>query len=205
VETEPDTEPEARGGEIESAALILYSDSPLIWEKPQDPGSTEQVLFPLPQPLLTRGLLCSTSFQPSAAETCSPTATRVHMTLPYARTAWWYWRQVMWPHLAASTECGGHLSARAQWPAEPWQGSIHNCFPLRKLFASSCGQQGGRRSTTTPSSWRAQGPQASPTRPGQPSLASVGSGRAAGAAFAHPPVREPRGRPIFFSQMSRER
>ena len=53
VETEPDSEPEARGGEIESAALILYSDSPLIWEKPQNPGSAEQVLFPHPQPLLT--------------------------------------------------------------------------------------------------------------------------------------------------------
>ena len=53
VETEPDTEPEARGGEIESAALILYSGSPLIWEKPQYPGSAEQVLFPHPQPPLT--------------------------------------------------------------------------------------------------------------------------------------------------------
>ena len=37
----------------------------------------------------------------------------------------------------------------------------------------------GRRPSTPPSSWRAQ---ASPTRPGQPSLASVGSGMAAGAA-----------------------
>ena len=38
-------------------------------------------------------------------------------------------------------------------------------------------QQGGRRSSSTPSSWRAQ-PQASPTRPEQPSLASpsVGGG-----------------------------
>ena len=36
---------------------------------------------------------------------------------------------------------------------------------------------------------------------GQPSLASVGYGMAAGAAFAHPPVREPRGRPIFFNLM----
>ena len=41
------------------------------------------------------GSLCSTSCQPSAAESCSPTATRVHMTLPYARTAWWYRRQVV--------------------------------------------------------------------------------------------------------------
>ena len=30
-------------------------------------------------------------------------------------------------------------------------------------------------------------------------LASVGSSMAAGAAFAHPPVREPQGRPIFFN------
>ena len=44
------------------------------------------------------------------------------------------------------------------------------------------------------SSWRVQ---ASPTRPEQPSLASVRSSMAAGAAFAHPPVREPPGRPIF--------
>ena len=34
-----------------------------------------------------RGALCSISCQPSAAESCSPTATRVQMTLPYARTA----------------------------------------------------------------------------------------------------------------------
>ena len=42
---------------------------------------------------------------------CSPTATRVHMTLPYARTVWWYRRQVM-AHgrtQLASTECGRHL------------------------------------------------------------------------------------------------
>ena len=48
------------------------------------------------------------------------------------------------------------------------------------------------------SSWRAQ---ASPIRPEQPSLASVGGGMAAGAAFAHPRVREPRGRPIFLTHM----
>ena len=42
-----------------------------------------------------RGSLYSISCQPSAAESCSPTATRVHMTLPYARTAWWYRRQVL--------------------------------------------------------------------------------------------------------------
>ena len=44
-------------------------------------------------------------------------------------------------------------------------------------------QQGCRRLSSTPSSWRAQ---ALPTRPVQPSLASVGGGMAAGAAFAHP-------------------
>ena len=41
------------------------------------------------------GSLCSTSCHPSAAESCSPTATCVHMTLPYARTTWWYRRQVL--------------------------------------------------------------------------------------------------------------
>ena len=55
-------------------------------------------------------------------------------------------------------------------------------------------QQDGRRSSSAPSSWRAQ---ASPTRPEQPSLASVGGGMAAGAAFAHPRAADPRVRPIF--------
>ena len=54
------------------------------------------------------------------------------------------------------------------------------------------GQQGFRRSSTrrrpTPS-WRAQ---ALPTRPEQPSLASVGGGMAAGAAFTHPRAADPR-------------
>ena len=53
---------------------------------------------------------------------------------------------------------------------------------LRKLQRHR-GQQGCRRPSSTPSSWRAQ---ALPTRPEQPSLASVGGGIAAGAAFAHP-------------------
>ena len=41
--------------------------------------------------------------------------------------------------------------------------------------------------------------QASPTRPEQPSLASVGGGMAAGAAFAHPRAAGARVRPIFFT------
>ena len=44
-----------------------------------------------------------------------------------------------------------------------------------------------RRSSSTPSSWRAQ---ASLTRPEEPSLASVGSGMAAGAAFGQRRVRD---------------
>ena len=56
----------------------------------------------------------------------------------------------------------------------------------------------GRRSSSTPSSWRAQ---ASPTRPEQPSLASVGGGMAAGAAFAHPRAANARVRPNFFNHM----
>ena len=59
-------------------------------------------------------------------------------------------------------------------------------------------QQGDGRSSTTPSSWRAQ---ASPTRPEQPSLASVGDGMAAGAAFAHPRAADARVRPISFNHM----
>ena len=56
-----------------------------------------------------------------------------------------------------------------------------------------------RRLHQAPSSWRAQ---ASPIRPEQPSLASVGGGMAAaGAAFAHPRVREPRSRPIFLTNL----
>ena len=82
-----------------------------------------------------------------------------------------------WRHSVASTECGRHLSARAQWPAEPWQGSgALRSANLRRHRR----QQGGRRSSSTPSSWRAQ---ASPTRPEQPSLASVGGGMAAEAAI----------------------
>ena len=42
--------------------------------------------------------------------------------------------------------------------------------------------------------WRAQ---VSPTRPEQPSLASLGGGMAAGAAFAHPRAADARVRPIF--------
>ena len=53
-------------------------------------------------------------------------------------------------------------------------------------------QQGCRRSSSTPSSWHAE---VSPTRPEEPSLASVGSGMAAGAAFGHPRVRDARVRP----------
>ena len=56
----------------------------------------------------------------------------------------------------------------------------------------------GRRRRSTPSSWRAQ---ASPTRPAQPSLASVGCGMAAGAAFAHPRAADAPVRPNFFNHM----
>ena len=59
---------------------------------------------------------------------------------------------------------------------------------------SKVGSIGGRRLSTPPSSWRAQ---ASPTRPEQPSLASVGSGMAAVAAFAHPRAAGAWVRPIF--------
>ena len=41
-----------------------------------------------------RGALCSIRSQPSAEESHSPTLRVTNLTLPYARTAWWYWRQV---------------------------------------------------------------------------------------------------------------
>ena len=41
----------------------------------------------------------------------------------------------------------------------------------------------------------------SPTRPEQPSLASVGGAMAAGAAFAHPRAADARVRPIFLTLM----
>ena len=63
------------------------------------------------------------------------------------------------------------------------------------------GIYGGRRPSTPPSSWRAQ---ASPTRPEQPSLASVGCGMAAGAAFAHPRAADARVRPNFLTHLYRK-
>ena len=78
----------------------------------------------------------------------------------------------------------------------------------RRCRASRCrktqrhrGQQGCRRSASTPSSWHAE---VSPTRPEEPSLASVGSGMAAGAAFGHPRVCGARVRPIFLNHMHRK-
>ena len=144
-----------------------------------------------------RGALCSIRSQPSAAESCSPTLRVTNLTLPYARTAWWYWRQVLGALSAmhCSTECARHLSARAQCPAEPWQGST--ALRLRKLRRHR-GQQGCRRSSSTPSSWRAQ---MLHTRPEEPSLASVGGGMAAGAAFAHSRAADARVRPIFLNHL----
>ena len=59
-----------------------------------------------------------------------------------------------------ATECRRHLSAHAQCHAEPWQGI--NSIALRKPWQRYRGQQGGRRSSSSPSIWRAP---ASPTRP----------------------------------------
>ena len=90
-----------------------------------------------------RGSLCSTSCQPSAAESCSPTATRVHMTLPYARMAWWYRRQVMlMAALIVGTidcECAADSDTCLPVPSAGLQSHAAgiNWFPLRKLFASS--------------------------------------------------------------------
>ena len=77
-----------------------------------------------------------------------------------------------------------------------WQGYFAFCAN----YLRHRGQQGGRRSSLTlsPSSWRAQ---ASPTRSEQPSLASVGSGMAAGAAFGQRGVRDVGAVQTSFNQM----
>ena len=80
------------------------------------------------------------------------------------------------------------------------------CFPLRKLFASSWT---ARRSSVVAVAvelactgvahigQHTVGGEAI----GAPCLASVGSGMAAGAVFAHPRAADPRVRPILFNHM----
>ena len=102
------------------------------------------------------------------------------------------------------TQC---MLLSASFNREPWSLTsrlMAEAFGLGLGTAQTCGvivkrrRQGCRRSSSTTSSWREQ---ASPTRPEQPSLASVGGGMAAGAAFAHPRAADARVRPKCFNHM----
>ena len=99
------------------------------------------------------------------------------------------------PHSGHVRECGPGVFYGQWWP--PGTLRLTQSLRLHKLLRHR-GQQGYRRSSSTPSSLHAE---VSPTRPEEPSLASVGSGMAAGAAFGHPRVRGARVRPNFFNHI----
>ena len=105
------------------------------------------------------------------------------------------------PTMRAIYGCTVHTVCTPPTPRGPCtvQAGLIFCVAFRRAnYLRHRGQQEGRRSSSSPSSWRAQ---ASPTRPEEPSLASVGSGMAAGAphsAFGHGAPRRGR-RPAYGS------